>query len=246
LSEGVLESELFGHEKGAFTGAISRRRGRFELAHGGTIFLDEVSEMSPATQVKLLRVLQEGEFERVGGDKTLKVDIRIIAATNKDLWTAVKHGKFRDDLFYRLNVVKIELPLLRERKEDIPFLVTHFIEKFNKRHDLSIQGINHKALDLLLAYDWLGNVRELENCIESSMLSTTGLYILPANLPAYVKVPALNDKSIVIQVGMAMPEIERLIYKKTLEETKGNKTKAAKLLGVGVRTVHRKALEYGL
>jgi len=246
LSEGVLESELFGHEKGAFTGAVSKRKGRFELAHGGTIFLDEVSEMSPATQVKLLRVLQEGEFERVGGDKTLKVDIRVIAATNKDLWNAVKQGKFREDLFYRLNVVKIDLPPLRERKEDIPFLVTYFIEKFNKKHDLAVQGINHKALDLLSTYDWPGNVRELENCIESALLSVTGPYILPVNLPAYVKVPPRDEKNIIIQIGTPLAEIERLVYKKTLEQTKGNKTKAAKLLGVGVRTIHRKALEYGL
>jgi len=170
LSEGIIESELFGHEKGAFTGAIASRKGRFELAHQGTLFLDEVGDIPPATQIKLLRVLQEGEFERVGGNRTIKVNIRIIAASNRDLQEAVKRGSFREDLYYRLNVVNIKLPALRDRRDDTPFLVHFFIEKYNEKYRMKVKGISQKAMNFLTDYEWTGNVRELENTIESILV----------------------------------------------------------------------------
>src|SRR4030066_2491162 len=170
LSEGIIESELFGHEKGAFTGAIASRKGRFEMAHQGTLFLDEVGDIPPATQIKLLRVLQEGEFERVGGNRTIKVNIRIIAASNRDLQEAVKRGSFREDLYYRLNVVNIKLPPLKDRRDDIPFLVNFFIEKYNQKYHMKVKGISQKAMNRLSDYEWTGNVRELENTIESILV----------------------------------------------------------------------------
>src|SRR3990172_1630005 len=170
LSEGIIESELFGHEKGAFTGAIASRKGRFELAHQGTLFLDEVEDIPPATQIKLLRVLQEGEFERVGGNKTDRKSVRIIAASNRDLQEAVKEGVFREDLYYRLNVVNIKLPPLKDRRDDIPFLVNFFIEKYNQKYDMKVKGISQKAMNRLSDYEWTGNVRELENTIESILV----------------------------------------------------------------------------
>ena len=185
LSEGIIESELFGHERGAFTGAIASRKGRFELAHEGTLFLDEVEDIPPATQTKLLRVLQEGELERVGGNRTIHVNIRLIAASNRDLQELVKQGRFREDLFYRLNVVNIRLPALRERKEDIPFLVHFFIEKFNQRYGTDVKGISQRAMSLIIEYEWKGNVRELENTVES---------ILVIHSPAVVDLPHLPQE----------------------------------------------------
>ncbi len=243
LSEGIIESELFGHEKGAFTGAIASRKGRFEMAHEGTLFLDEVEDIPPSTQIKLLRVLQEGEFERVGGNKTIKVDIRIIAASNRDLQEEVRKGNFREDLYYRLNVVNIKLPPLRERKEDIPFLVNFFIEKFNQRYRMNVKGVSQRALNRLMDYQWSGNVRELENTIESALVvnhpEVLDLPHLPQEIREYSGVPEV----VPFKIGTPLQEIERKMLLQTLRATKGNKRKAAKLLGINVRTIHRKIRE---
>ena len=185
LSETLLESELFGHEKGAFTGAIGRKEGRFELADGGTLFLDEIGDISPALQIKLLRVLQQKEFERVGGVSTLKVDVRLVAATNRDLASEVKSGKFREDLYYRLNVVAVTLPPLRQRKGDIPALVSHFIEKYGKAYGKEIRGLAPGTLNALLAHDWPGNVRELENVVERAVVLAKGQELTADDLPAH-------------------------------------------------------------
>jgi Nif-specific regulatory protein len=194
LPETLLESELFGHVKGAFTGAIQNRKGRFELAHQGTLFLDEVSEMSPRLQVKLLRVLQEGEFEPVGGTQTIRVDVRVVAATNTDLKETIRQGRFRQDLYYRLNVVPIHLPPLRERREDIPMLVDHFLEKYNRENGKTVTKISREVLDHLLAYSWPGNVRELENCIEHAVVMSPGNTLSASLLPAEVLAGASGER----------------------------------------------------
>lgn len=243
LSEGIIESELFGHEKGAFTGAIASRKGRFELAHQGTLFLDEVEDIPPSTQIKLLRVLQESEFERVGGNKTLKVNIRIIAASNRDLQEGVRHSTFREDLYYRLNVVNIKLPSLRERKEDIPFLIQFFIEKFNKKYQMKVKGVSQRAMSLLMDYTWSGNVRELENTIESSLVISTPEVLDIQHLPQKIREFQEEQEVIPIRVGMPLEDAEREILLQTLKATRGNKQKAAKLLGINVRTIHRKIEE---
>lgn len=240
LSEGIIESELFGHEKGAFTGAISSRKGRFEIAHQGTLFLDEVGDIPLATQVKLLRVLQDGEFERVGGNKTIQASIRIIAASNRDLQEAVKHGTFREDLYYRLNVVSIKLPPLRERKEDIPFLVNFFIDKFNQRYKMKVKGVSQRAMNLLIDYEWSGNVRELENTIESILVINSPEVIDIQHLPQEVKEVKEKPEVIPIKIGTPLEEVEREMLIQTLKATKGNKRRAAELLGINVRTIHRK------
>ncbi len=245
LSEGIIESELFGHEKGAFTGAIASRKGRFELAHQGTLFLDEVEDIPPATQIKLLRVLQEGEFERVGGNKTLKVNIRIIAASNRDLQEAVKRGIFREDLYYRLNVVNIKLPALRERRDDIPFLVHFFIEKYNQKYQMKAEGISQRAMNLVMDYEWTGNVRELENAIESVMVINSPKVIDIQHLPQEIHDAKGSPEVIPIKIGTSLEEIEKEMLIQTLRATKGNKRKAAKLLGINVRTIHRKIEEIG-
>jgi DNA-binding NtrC family response regulator len=245
LGEGVLESELFGHEKGSFTGALSRRLGRFELANGGTLFLDEVGTLSPNLQTKLLRAIQEREFERVGGEKTIKVDVRLIAATNLDLKKALQDGRFREDLYYRLNVVAITLPPLRERREDIPFLVDHFIRKYNKENHLRVKGISPKVLRYLIKYPWPGNIRELENCIESAIVFTSGDLITPDQLPDYIKSPALQDNHILFRIGTPLKEVEKEVILKTLHAVGNSRTRAAKSLEIGVRTIHRKLHEYG-
>ncbi len=243
LSEGIIESELFGHERGAFTGAITSRKGRFELAHGGTLFLDEVEDIPPSTQIKLLRVLQESEFERVGGNKTIKVNIRIIAASNRDLQEAVKEGTFREDLYYRLNVVNIKLPPLRERRDDIPFLVNLFIEKFNQKYHMKVKGVTQRAMNLLTDYEWSGNVRELENTIESIMVISTPATVDMHNLPQEIRNFREKPEVIPIRIGMPLEEVEREILIQTLRATKGNKRRAAQLLGINVRTIHRKMEE---
>lgn len=243
LSEGIIESELFGHERGAFTGAIASRKGRFELAHQGTLFLDEVEDIPPGTQTKLLRVLQEGEFERVGGNRTIKVDIRILAASNRDLAEAVRTGTFREDLYYRLNVVNIHLPPLRERREDIPFLVSFFIEKYNQKHGMKVKGVSQKALNLLMAYQWPGNVRELENTIESIMVINSPEVIDVSHLPKEIRTFRERPETISIRIGTPLKEVEKELLLGTLKLTRGNKRKAAKLLGVNVRTIHRKIEE---
>ena len=244
LSEGIIESELFGHEKGAFTGAFTSRKGRFELAHKGTLFLDEVEDIPPSTQIKLLRVLQEGEFERVGGSKTLKVNIRVIAASNRDLQEAVKQGTFREDLYYRLNVVTIRLPPLRERRDDIPFLVNFFIEKYNKRYQMKVRGISQRAMSLLMEYDWSGNVRELENTIESILVVNSPDVIDLVHLPQEIRDFRVGPEVISVKIGTPLEEVEREMLIQALKATKGNKRRAAQLLGINVRTIHRKMEEF--
>ncbi|OGQ10616.1 MAG: transcriptional regulator [Deltaproteobacteria bacterium RBG_19FT_COMBO_46_12] len=243
LSEGIIESELFGHEKGAFTGAIASRKGRFELAHQGTLFLDEVEDIPPATQIKLLRVLQEGEFQRVGGNKTIRVNIRIIAASNRDLQEEVKRGTFREDLYYRLNVVNIKLPSLRDRRDDIPFLVHFFIERYNEKYRMKVRGISQKAMNFLTDYEWTGNVRELENTIESTLVINSPGVIDIQHLPQEIRDVKERPEVISIKIGTPLEEVEKEMLIQTLKATKGNKRKAARLLGINVRTIHRKIEE---
>ena len=241
FSEGILESELFGHEKGAFTGAITRRIGRFELADGGTLFLDEIGDMSLSTQIKLLRVIQERDFERVGGNETIKVDVRIIAATHQDLKKLIEEKKFREDLYYRLNVVHIELPSLRERKDDIPLLVSYFINKFNEEKEYQIKGITKEAMQIILNYPWPGNVREMENAIESAMALAEKDIIEAKYLPSFLLMSRPQDGEFYqIPKDYTLSEVEREIINLALQRTKGNKTRAAKLLGIGLRTLQRK------
>lgn len=247
----LLESELFGHERGAFTGAVTQKIGKFELADGGTVFLDEIGEIPPEIQVKLLRVIQEKEFERVGGIKTIKVDVRIIAATNKDLEKAIKEGTFREDLYYRLNVIPIMLPPLRERRGDIPLLVEHFIEKLNKKLNKNIKGITKKAMQALIHYDWPGNIRELENIIERCITLSEGEYIDYEDLPQYIR----NEDTIVSENNviyldehselLTMEEYEYKIIKAALDRYKSF-NKAAKVLGLTHKTVASKARKFGL
>jgi two-component system, NtrC family, response regulator HydG len=247
LPETLLESELFGHEKGAFTGAVSRREGRFQLAHRGTIFLDEVGDMSPAIQTKLLRVLQEKEFEPLGSTRTIKVDIRVIAATNRELEKDVKDGRFREDLYYRLNVVPIVLPPLRERKEDIPLLTDHFLAIYREKNRKSLKGISGKARDLLIRYDWPGNIRELENCIERAVIIARGDVIVPADFPPQIRILSMEEETDVfgLPCGRSLEEMERALIMKTLVETGGNRTKAAEILGINRRTLQNKLRQYG-
>ncbi len=240
LSEGIIESELFGHERGSFTGAIASRKGRFEMAHPGTLFLDEVEDIPQTTQIKLLRVLQEGEFERVGGNKTIRVNIRIIAASNRDLQEAVRNGLFREDLYYRLNVVSIKLPPLRERKEDIPFLVNFFIDRFNQKYKMKVKGISQRAMNLLMDYEWSGNVRELENTIESILVIHSPEVIDLPHLPPEIRESKGKPEMISIRVGTRLEEVEKELLIQTLRATRGNKRRAAELLGINVRTIHRK------
>jgi len=247
LPETLLESELFGHERGAFTGAIGRKAGRFQLANGGTIFLDEVSEMSPTTQVKLLRVLQEREFEPLGSTKTIRVDIRIIAATNKNLEEEVKKGNFREDLFYRLNVVPIELPPLRRRKEDIPLLAKHFLNIYCEKTETPIKGFLLKTMDLMIRYDWPGNIRELENAIERAVLFCQGEYISPQDLPHAVHGAEDEDlPRVAVPSGMTLKEVEREVILQALEEAEGNRTQTARILGISRKTLQNKLKEYGI
>ncbi|MDZ4165601.1 MAG: sigma-54 dependent transcriptional regulator [Smithellaceae bacterium] len=248
LPETLLESELFGHEKGAFTGAVSRREGRFQLAHRGTIFLDEVGEMSPAIQVKLLRVLHEKEFEPLGSARTLKVDIRIIAATNRDLEREVKEGRFREDLFYRLSVIPIVLPPLRERKEDILPLAEHFLSRYQEKNRKSLKGISGKALDMLVRHDWPGNVRELENCIERAVIMAREDVILPADLPPHINTLSQVPEGDLFNFspGISLSEMERALIIKTLEDARGNRTRTAEILGINRRTLQNKMKEYRL
>jgi len=246
LAEGILESELFGHEKGSFTGAIDRKMGRFELADGGTLFLDEVSEMRPSTQVKLLRVIQEKEIDRVGGTKTIKVNVRIIAATNKDLFTQVKEGKFREDLFYRLNVVHINIPPLRKRKDDIPLLVDHFIKQSSLENKKVIEGVSSEVMKLFVKYSWPGNVREIQNCIETMVVLSRSNVLEVKDIPINV-VNAMEQVSVTqSSVPINLNEAEKELIKKALVQSQGNKTKAAGLLGLSRRTLHRKINEFDL
>ena len=240
LTEGLIESELFGHEKGAFTGAIQQRKGRFELADTGTIFLDEISEIPPATQVKLLRVLQEGEFERVGGSQTLKTDVRVIAATNVDLEAAVAEGRFRKDLYYRLNVIHLSIPPLRDRQEDIPLLALHFLDKFCLENNRATMGISPEAMGALKSHYWPGNVRELQNVVERAVALCQGNMIELADLPDEVRRYSPEDDQITVPVGASMEEIERLAILQTLKKTDWDKELTARLLGIGLATLYRR------
>lgn len=240
LSESLIESELFGHERGAFTGASEARIGRFELAHGGTLLLDEVGEMPIRLQAKLLRILEEQEFERVGGMKTLHVDTRIIATTNRDLQREVAEGNFRRDLFYRLNVIRIQIPPLRERLEDIPALVAYFICRFRSDSRIAIQGLAPRTLELLLAHDWPGNVRELRNVIQSACVRTVSEVIQPHDLPP-LQSPQFAAS---IPQKTTLEQIERDAILRTLRELNGNKTAAAERLGVTPRTLLNKMKRY--
>jgi DNA-binding NtrC family response regulator len=245
LAESVVESELFGHERGAFTGALQTRKGRFEIADGGTLFLDEVSEVSPSTQVKLLRFLEERQFERLGGNDTYQVDVRLIAATNKDLKALVDEGKFREDLYYRLAVVMIEIPELRERRQDIPLLIRAFIEEFNKTHDRSVTGVSRGAMDSMITYDWPGNVRELRNCIEGMIAFSRPDAVLGiSDLPPHLREQEASTDGFHLHVGMTMEDVERTIIEKTLPATGHNKEKTAEILQIGLRTLYRKIKEY--
>jgi len=247
LPETLLEGELFGHERGAFTGALSRKAGRFQLANGGTLFLDEVSEMTSATQVKLLRVLQEREFEPLGSTKTIQVDIRIIAASNKDPEAEVKEGRFREDLFYRLNVVPVRLPPLRERKEDIPLLAEHFFRCYREKTRGSVKGFLPKTMDTMMRYDWPGNIRELENAIERAVLLCRGEYIMLEDLPLTVQ-GAQNGNQLMVSVpsGMTLRDVEREVIVQTLADTEGNRTQTARILGISRKTLQNKLKEYGI
>ena len=238
LAETLLESELFGHEKGAFTGAIGRREGRFEQADGGTLFLDEVSEIPLSVQVKLLRFLQERQLERVGGNDTLQLDVRVVAATNKDLKALVENGKFREDLYYRLNVIQLDLPPLRARRSDIPLLATHFLHAFAKENERELSGFTDEAMQLLLAYPWPGNVRELENAIERAVVLSTGDTIGSELLPSTAAATrgAGDDLRLMIP-GVSMAEVERIVIERTLEAVDGSTAQAAEILGISRRKI---------
>jgi nitrogen regulation protein NR(I) len=264
IPKDLVESELFGYEKGAFTGAVGSKPGRFELADGGTLFLDEIGEVPVEMQVKLLRALQESEFERVGGIKTIQVDVRLIAATNRDLKALIADGRFREDLYYRLAVVPIVLPPLRDRREDIPLLVRHFIEKYDRRLGKSVAGIEEEALQLLLDYSWPGNIRELENLMERSVLFADGPIILASSLPDSLRerpggpatpiaavgpigaIAAPSGASMKEIVRQAQAELERELIARALEETGGNVTRAAKRLQISRKSLQVKMKELGL
>jgi DNA-binding NtrC family response regulator len=245
LSENLLESELFGHEKGAFTGAIARTRGRFELANNGTIFLDEIGEIDQNVQIKILRVLQEKKFERVGGEQTIEVNVRVIAATNRDLKKEIATGNFREDLYYRLNVVHIHVPPLRERKDDIPLMITSFLQEFTKENGKKIEGIDNRSRAALYKYDWPGNIRQLRNCIESAVVMCSGNIITVDDLPPGIAKDS-DINSISIPSGITMAEAEKIVISENLAINKGNKSKTADILGIGRKTLHRKIDEYGI
>jgi DNA-binding NtrC family response regulator len=240
-SQNLLESELFGHEKGAFTDAIRRKTGRFEMAHGGTVFLDEIGEVSSPTQILLLRVLQDHRFERVGGEETLEVDVRVIAATNKKLMEEIRKGTFREDLYYRLNVIPILVPPLRERKDDIPLLASHFLQKFCQEKGKNITSISQEVLEIFLAHSWPGNVRELENVIEYAIIIAKQEKILLKNLPRY-----LLQQPLLTKQAFSLQDHEKNLIIKTLEETNWNKHQTAKRLKINRSTLYGKMKRFGL
>jgi two-component system response regulator HydG len=239
IPDTLLESELFGHERGAFTGAVRAKKGRFELAHGGTIFLDEIGDMSPATQTKVLRVLQEGEIDRVGGTRTQNVDVRVLAATNVDLERAIAERRFREDLYYRLRVIEIRLPPLRERKEDIPLLAEHFVRRYAAKARKAIAALEPDALAMLLDHDWPGNVRELENAIERAVVLAQGARIACGDLAPDLQKDGARA-FVTFTVGTTIAEMERRMLAETLRFTDGDKTRAAAMLGITSRTIYRK------
>ncbi|OGP60594.1 MAG: hypothetical protein A2162_05410 [Deltaproteobacteria bacterium RBG_13_52_11b] len=240
-SQNLLESELFGHEKGAFTGAIRRKTGRFELAHGGTIFLDEIGEISPPTQIFLLRVLQDHRFERVGGEETLEIDVRVIAATNKNLTEEMKKGAFREDLYYRLNVIPIFVPPLRERKDDIALLASHFLKKFSHEKEKDVTSFSPEVMQIFLAHSWPGNVRELENVIEHAVIIAKQEKILAKDLPQYLLQKPLSGQELI-----TLQDYEKVLILKTLEESHWNKNQTAKRLKINRSTLYGKLKRYGL
>ena len=243
LTETLLASELFGHERGAFTGATERRVGRFERANGGTLFLDEISEIPPEMQVKLLRVLQEGEFERVGGTKTIRCDVRLVCATNKDLSQEVREGRFREDLFYRINVILIKVPPLRERPEDIPLLTGHFMKSLARQNEKRIDAIEKEAVKFLINYRWPGNVRELKNVIERMVVLAKGNRLTVQNIPDDIK---QNPRNGLLVSDGNLRSMEKELIRLSLRENHGNKSLAAKKLGISRRTLYRKIEEFGI
>ena len=249
LTETLLESELFGHERGAFTGAIRSKMGRFELADGGTLFLDEIGDVPMSMQVKLLRALQEQEFERVGGESTIKVDVRVVSATNKDLDAEVASGRFRQDLYYRLHIIPVSLPPLRERRDDVALLVSHFIEKLGPRTNRNVRNIADDALGRLMAYNWPGNVRELENVIEQALVFAEGDQLTVSSLPAFLQGPA-EDDGLDVPKEMSLPEIlddlERQLILKAFRKAKGVKTETARQLGIKTSALYYKLDKYGI
>ena len=245
FADGVVESELFGHERGAFTGAHRTRQGRFEAAHHGTLFLDEVGDLSVPTQLKLLRAIQEKEIERVGGQTTINVDVRLIAATNRDLEEAMKQGLFREELYYRLKVVTLTIPPLRARPEDIPLLLSYFTKYFCKEHEKEINGFSQRAREQLCAYHWPGNVRELRNCVESLVVTARGHEITVGDLPATMA-PADHPTILPLPMGLAMEEVERRYILRTLERLGGNKARTAQVLGISKKTLYRRLHDWGV
>jgi len=248
LPEPLLESELFGHEKGAFTGAVRKKQGRFQLAHTGSIFLDEIAETAPTTQVKLLRVLQEQEFEPLGSTRSVKVDIRVIAATNRDMAREIREGRFREDLFYRLNVVEIPLPPLRDRQEDILPLAEHFLKRYAEKNRRMIKRFTPGAADLLMRYSWPGNVRELENAVERAVILCRGDAVGSDDLPDALHTEAGGERAAEapLKPGLSLKEMERRMILRTLDETGGNRTRTAEILGISRRTLQNKLKEYGI
>lgn len=245
LPEGLIESELFGHEKGAFTGAFKRKLGKFELATGGTLLLDEIGEMSIGVQAKLLRVLQEGEINRVGGDEPISVDVRLVATTNRDLEEEVREGRFREDLYYRLNVFHVHLPPLRERKDDIPALVEHFVQKYNDRNGFSVENVGSEVLDAFSAYDWPGNIRELENAVERAVVLTRSGEVGVDTLHlGKRKETGGADGRFVFEPGITIAQAEKELILRTLEHCGQNRTKAAQVLDISIRTLRNKLHEY--
>jgi two-component system response regulator HydG len=249
ITESLLESELFGHERGAFTGAHRKKEGRFLQAHGGSLFLDEISEMSLAMQVKLLRVIQERELTRVGGEDVIPVDVRLVAATNKDLLREIEAGRFRDDLYYRLNVVTLNIPPLRQRREDVPLLAQHFLKRFSEKNRKQIKGLTPQAMDRLLKYEWPGNVRELMNAVERGVVLSRSEYLDEKELPLDLNdMPPGVETSVKDGIPAELPleEVEKATILKTLETAGGNKSEAARRLGITRRTLHKKLKKYGV
>ncbi len=245
LSETLLECDLCVHVIGAFTGAVARKRGRFELAHGGTLFLDEIGEIDQNVQIKILRVLQDRKFERVGGEETIEVDVRLITATNRDLEKEIAEGRFREDLYYRLNVVHIHVPPLRERKDDIPLMVASFLREFAAENGKTIESIDAQARAALYSYDWPGNVRQLRNCIERAVVMTACKTITRDDLPRTIR-QSSESGSVKLPAGVSLADAEKLLIQETLAANRGNKSKTADILGIGRKTLHRKIEEYGL
>jgi two-component system response regulator HydG len=246
LPETILESELFGHEKGAFTGAMTRRKGRFHMAHKGSIFLDEIAEMAPATQAKILRVLQEREFEPVGSSSSVKVDTRVITATNKNIKEEIRADRFREDLYFRLNVITLHVPSLRNRHDDIPLLADFFLKQYAESNNKRIKGFTPRAMDLLMRHNWPGNVRELQNVLERAVIMARGDIITPEEFPNSLADldPEFEDTEIALSPGRSLKEIEKEMIIRTLEETGGNRTHAAKILGISRRTLQLKLKDY--